>query len=90
MLLSTDEHVEVKIGAAQIENSWSEKLLGVTIDVKLSFEKHIQQIYAKIRAKLKALARMAPFRNIKKRKVLRKVFFMAQFSYEDRDVSKSQ
>ena len=47
-----------------------EKLLGVTIDAKLSFEKHIEQIYAKARAKLKALARIAPFMNIRKNKVL--------------------
>ena len=81
MLLSTDEHVQVKIGTAQIENSSSEKLLGVTIDAKLNFVKHIEQIYAKARAKLKALARIAPFMNIKKKKVLMKAFFMAQFSY---------
>ena len=36
---------------------------------------------AKARAKLKALARTAPFMNIKKKKVLMKAFFMAQFSY---------
>ena len=81
MLLSTDEHLPAKIGAAQIENSSSEKLLGVTIDAKLNFVKHIEQIYAKARAKLKALARIAPFMNIKKKKVLIKTFFMAQFSY---------
>ena len=81
MLLSTDEQVQVKIGTAQIENSSSKKLLGVTIDAKLCFEKYIEQIYAKARAKLKALARIAPFMNIKKKKVLMKAFFMAQFSY---------
>ena len=65
MLLSTEEYVQVKIGTAQIENSPSEKLLGVKIDAKLSFEKNIEQIYAKARVKLKALARIAPFINIK-------------------------
>ena len=79
--LSTNEHVQVKIDTSQIENSSSKKLLGVTIDAKLSFEKHIEQIYPKARAKLKALARIAPFMNIKKRKVLMKAYFMAQFSY---------
>ena len=73
--------MQVKIGAAQIENSSNEKLLVVTTDAKLSFEKHIEQIYAKARAKLKALARIAPFMNIKKKRVLMKAFFMAQFSY---------
>ena len=81
MLLNTDEHVQVKIGTAKIENSLSEKLLGVTTDAKLSFEQHIEQIYAKVRAKLKALARIAPFMNIKEKKVLMKAFFMPQFSY---------
>ena len=81
VVLSTDQHVQVKIGAAQIENSLSEKLLVVTIDAKLSFEKHIEQIYAKAREKLKALARTAPFANSKKKKVLMKAFFTAQFSY---------
>ena len=42
VLLSTDEHMQVKIGATQIENSLSKKLLGVAIDAKLSFEKHIE------------------------------------------------
>ena len=81
MPLSTNEHVQVKIDTSQIENSSSKKLLGVTIDAKLSFEKHIEQIYPKARAKLKALARIAPLINIKEKKVLMKAFFMAQFSY---------
>ena len=42
VLLSTDKHVQVKIGTAQIENSSSKTLLGVKIDAKLSFVKHIE------------------------------------------------
>ena len=53
----------------------------MTIDANLSFEKHIEQIYAKARAKLKALAWIAAFMNIKKKKVLMKAFFMALFNY---------
>ena len=81
VLLSTDEHVQVKISTEKVENSSIEKLLDVTIDAKLSFVEHIEQIYAKARTKLKALARIAPLMNIKKKKVLMKAFFMAQFSY---------
>ena len=73
--------MQLKIGAAQIENSSSEKLLGVTIDAKLSFEKHMEQIYAKASAKSKVLTIIAPFINLNKKKVLMKAFFMTQFNY---------
>ena len=38
------------------------------IDTKLSYKTHIQLTCGKASAKLKALARIAPFMNIKKRK----------------------
>ena len=38
VLLSTDQHVQLNIGAAQIENSSSQKFFGVTNDGKLIFE----------------------------------------------------
>ena len=72
--IKTDEHVQVKISTAQIVNSSSEKLHGVTVDAKLSFLEDIEKIYAKSRAKLKALARISLFLNIKKKKVLMKTF----------------
>ena len=40
----------------------------VTIDAKLSFDKYIEQIYAKTKAKLKALAKIASFMKTQKRK----------------------
>ena len=81
VLLSTDKQVHVNIGTAQIENTQNEKLLGITIDSKLSFDKHIQQICSRASAKLKALTRVARFMNITKRKILMNAFFNAQFSY---------
>ena len=68
--LSTDQHMQVYISVEQIENSSSEKLLGVTIDVKHVL-RNIRQVY------VKALARNVPFMNTQKKKVLVKAFFMA-------------
>ena len=64
VLLSTGKQVQANIGTAQIENTQNEKLLGIIIDSKLSFDKHIQQICSRASAKLRALARIAPFMNI--------------------------
>ena len=73
--------MHVKIGTAQIKNTKHEKLLGITIDSKLSFDKHIQQICSSASANLKALAIKAPFMNITNRKILMNAFFNAQFTY---------
>ena len=78
VLLSTNKKVHINIGTAQIENSQFEKLLGVTLDSRLTFEKHIQQICGKA---LKALARITPLMDIEKRKISMNAFFHAQFSY---------
>ena len=81
VLLSTDQQVHVNLGTAQIKNSQYEKLLGVTIDMELSFKTHIQQICEKANAKLKALAKIVPFMNLEKKKISMNAFFNAQFSY---------
>ena len=49
-LPSTDENVLVYIGTGQIQNSSSEKLLGVKIDCKINFKDHRGSICKKTSA----------------------------------------
>ena len=58
-----------------------EKLLGVKIDQKLSFEPHVKSICKKASQKLNALERMASSLKFKQRKLLLNEFITAQFSY---------
>ena len=80
MSFTDNENVHVNIGTSQIKNSDCERLLGIDIDCKLSFENHINQICSKTRAKIKTLARIAPFLNKRKRKLLMNAFFKSQVS----------
>ena len=81
LLISSGENVHVNIGTSHIKYSHNERLLGIDIDCKLSFENHINQICSKAREKIKALARIAPFLNKRKIKLLINAFFKSQFSY---------
>ena len=51
----------LKIGDLHIYNSLSEKLLGITFDCRLKFNKHIEDICQKASQKINALARLAPY-----------------------------
>ena len=73
-------------GTATIENSYIESedeqvLLGITIDSNLTFENHINSICKKVSQKFNALARIAPYTNIQKRRTIMKSFVTSQFSY---------
>ena len=74
LLLSTDQQVHVNLGTSQIKNSQYEKLLGVTIDTKLNFKTHIQQIYGKANSNLRTLARIVPFMNLEKKDLNEYIF----------------
>ena len=70
----------------QIENSIIscsryQKLLGVVLDNKLKFDKHIENICQKANRKLNALARVANYMELPKRRILMNAFFKAQFNY---------
>ena len=81
MLLSSTESLNFQISETVIHNSQSTKLLGVTFDNKLKFEKHINTICQKANRKLNALARVTPYMELTKRRILMNAFFDSQSNY---------
>ena len=76
-----DDPVTVRIGSANVVNSYEEKLLGVQIDSKLSFENHVSKLCQKASNKLYALARISPYTDQRKLRTLMRAFITSQFQY---------
>ena len=81
LLLSTTDALNFEISETVIRNSNPKKLLGVTFDNKLKFEKHIITICQRANRKLNALARLTPYMELGKRRILMNAFFNSQFNY---------
>ena len=64
-----------------IKNSQNEKLLGVIFDEKPTFGYHTEIMHIKASRKLQALARVAPYMDLSKRRFLMNAFFNSQFNY---------
>ena len=71
----------IKIGKLCIKNSSCEKMLDINFDYKLKFTNHIEKICKKASRKLNALARIALYMGIRKRRTLMNTFFKSQFNY---------
>ena len=71
----------MKVGGFNIENSLNEKVLGVTIDNKLTFNPHVTKLCCKASQKLHALARVAKYMDFKQRKIIMNSYIYAQFGY---------
>ena len=81
VLLNSQGPNTIKIGNLCLKNSSCEKMLGINFDCKLKFKNHIDEICKKASRKLNALARIAPYVGIRKRRTLRNAFFKSQFNY---------
>ena len=57
------------------------KPLGITLNNKLKFDKHVSNICSKANRKLSTLTRVAKFLPFNKRRILFKAFIEAQFRY---------
>ena len=81
LLVSGNVRATAKIDNNYIESEKEQVLLGITIDSNLTFENHINNICKKASQKLNALARVAPYMNMQKRRIIMKSFVTSQVGY---------
>ena len=81
-ICSTSEKVSLLVETKEINsNSTHERFIGAKIDSILSFNTHIDDLCKKASLKLKALSRLAPHLDIKKKKLWVTSFFISQSNY---------
>ena len=78
---SDNANIEVEIGYEKISSTLSVKLLGVDIDDKLTFNKHINKICKSAGNQLNALIRLMSFLGLKVKEVLVNSFTYSNFNY---------
>ena len=66
--------LNIQIDGALINSSQSEILLGAHFDNKFKFDAHINKICQKAHRKLNALARLTPYMDLSKKRILMKAF----------------
>ena len=71
----------LKINLIKVEASDNILLLGITIDKKLTFKQHAENLSRKVQYKLHALRRIKRFLTIEKAKILGNAFIDSQFNY---------
>ena len=81
LLVTTEKSVGISIEESNVTNKKEQRLLGIKFDSSLSFEGHITNLCKKASQKLHALARIVNYMDLRKRKVLMKLFIRSQFSY---------
>ena len=80
-LSSLDMNAKFLLPSCILENSNSQKLLGVTIDRKLNFDKHVTNLCDKASKKIQALTRIFPYIPQTQKRLLMNAYFMSQFGY---------
>ena len=81
LIVSTNNTPELKVGDSLTETSTCEKLVGVKIDYKVTFDNLVANLCKKTNNKLRALAGATPYMTTEERKLLVNSFFNAQLNY---------
>ena len=76
-----NEQMWAKLDGDIVWESKDIKLLGITFDNNLKFDKRMSNICSKANRKLSALTRVSKFPPFKKRRILFKAFIESQFKY---------
>ena len=79
--LTAGDRLQINAKDSSLRNEKTVKLLGITVDNKLSFELHLKKLFKKISQKIYALARVSKFISQGKLSVIMRVFITSQFSY---------
>ena len=81
LIVSTKKNLEIQVSSCSRRNEDSVKLLGIHLNNDLNLDYHINQLCKKASKKLHALARIATYMDINKRRMLMKAFVSSQFSH---------
>ena len=81
LAINNNEKVSMNIDDIKIENTSSEKLLGIIIDSKLNFKQHLEGIIKKFSRKMNVLSRITPYVTLVKPNLLMISFFTSQLNY---------
>ena len=73
--------IDVHHERACIASSSYERLLGITLDSDLKFDKHISDLCDKVSKKINALCRVTGYMSLEKRRIVMKTFVESQFNY---------
>ena len=77
----SDDNGTLSLNELNFKNSDYEIILGITIDRKLTFNKHIKNLCKKAGQKLSALLRISPYLDENKKKLLYCSMIKSQFNY---------
>ena len=81
LLMSGTEATQANVDGSMINSSQKEILLGIDLDSELKFEHNVNFMCKKASQKLYALARIAPFMDLRQRRNIMKAFAGSQFGY---------
>ena len=81
LIFFSNGEVNLNLDDLSIKTSKSEKLLGINIDIFLTFNEHVSKLCKKASQILDAIARISSHLNKNKLSLTMNAFFLSQFGY---------